>query len=343
MGLKEFARNGLNAALDMAPLRGAAKFIATNDAIIFMMHRFEQPELGVEGHDPDFLRDCLDYLRRRRFNLVSVEQIVTAARAGNRIKNAVSFTVDDGYLDHALVGASVFAEYECPATFFLITDFVDGSYWPCDAKIAYILRTSARNRFEWQQGTRSFAINLETPEARKQSVRAMVWATKATAVEQLEADVADLAGTAGVELPALPPPGYRPMTWQDARRIEAMGMRLGAHSCRHVLLRAESDEVAEREIRHSVAKVASQVQRSSPIFCYPTGRYSDFGERDKSIAQATGCIGAVSAEPGYFNPRTIGNYGGYYSIPRFGMPANLEDFRQTVLYIEKMKSAMRNP
>ena len=106
MGLKEFARNGLNAALDMAPLRGAAKFIATNDAIIFMLHRFEQPELGIDGHDPDFLRACLDYLRRRSFNLVSVEQIVTAARAGNRIKSAVSFTVDGGYLEPHLEGVS---------------------------------------------------------------------------------------------------------------------------------------------------------------------------------------------------------------------------------------------
>lgn len=341
MRLKQLARNGLNAAMDMPPLRGAAKYIANNDAIVFMLHRFAQPELAVDGHDPRFLRSCLEFLRARGFNLVSVEQIAAAAKAGAPIKNAVSFTVDDGYLDHAVIGAQVFAEFDCPATFFLITAFVDGDYWPCDAKIAYILRATGRRRFEWRRGAQRFSVDLGDTAATRQSIRNLVWSTKRTPVDQLEADVADLARTAGVELPDGPPPEFAPMSWQDARRIEAMGMQIGAHTCRHVLLSAECEVVAEREIGRAIDRVAANVQRGSGIFCYPTGRYSDFGGRDKAFAARAGCVGAVSAEPGYFNPRTIADYGGYYSIPRFGMPNNLQDFMQTVLYLEKVKSVVR--
>src|SRR2546427_11292509 len=42
---------------------------------IFTLHRFADPSLGVEGHDPALLRDHLAYLRRHRYRLLSLTDV----------------------------------------------------------------------------------------------------------------------------------------------------------------------------------------------------------------------------------------------------------------------------
>jgi len=130
------------------------------------------------------------------------------------------------------------------------------------------------------------------------------------------------------------------MSWEDARKLEKKGMHLGAHTCRHAILSAEDDKTALEEITGSLEALRAQVQRASKVFCYPTGRYIDFGERDKAIVENAGCIGAVSAEAGYFNPGTQSHYGGGYSAPRAALPDNCDDFQQRVLYIEYFKDLL---
>jgi hypothetical protein len=94
------------------------------------MHRFAMPDLGVEGHDPALLAGQLEYLRRHRYRLMSLRELLQALDERTPIReNAVVFTVDDGYADFAEVGAPVFAAYDCPVTVFLVTDFVSGRLW----------------------------------------------------------------------------------------------------------------------------------------------------------------------------------------------------------------------
>lgn len=341
MKLKQLSKYSTVKGLGLAPIRRLAQKIAGENATIFMLHRFEDPSIGSTGHDPVFLRQCLEDLRRQKFNLVSVEQILTAAKNNQPLKNAVAFTVDDGYSDHASVGGKIFAEYDCPATFFLITDFIDNQFWPDDAKLSYILRNSPRKSVEWRKNGSTVHLQLGSLEQRKKAIRQVVWGLKPTPLDQLNERVQQLAQHAEVELPQQPPPLFAPMSWEDARRLEKKGMHLGAHTCRHAVLSAEDDETARAEITRSLDAVRAQVERASKVFCYPTGRYTDFGEREKGYVEDAGCVGAVSAEPGYFNPATQPDYGGNYSVPRPGFPGSYEDFQQRVLYIEYFKDLFR--
>ncbi len=77
-------------------------------AAIFMLHRFRDRDLGTEGHDPVLLRQVLGYLRQKRYQLLSLQELFRRWKAGENLERAVVFTIDDGYLDHAIVAATAF-------------------------------------------------------------------------------------------------------------------------------------------------------------------------------------------------------------------------------------------
>lgn len=99
-------------------------------ATIFMLHRFQDPNRGIAGFDPAQLRRGLEYLRKNRYELVSLENIFDRlARRGSALRGAVAFTIDDGYVDQAEIAGGVFAEFDCPVTTFVATGFLDGHLW----------------------------------------------------------------------------------------------------------------------------------------------------------------------------------------------------------------------
>ena len=92
-----------------------------------MMHRMACHNTGGEGHEPDLLRFSLEFLHKHNFNFVTIDDIAHAVAAGNTLPpKSIAFTIDDGYFDQVDIAADIFAEYDCPATFYVSTGFVSG-------------------------------------------------------------------------------------------------------------------------------------------------------------------------------------------------------------------------
>src|SRR3989442_879981 len=75
---------------------------------IFTLHRFTDPEYGVVGHDAAALRDHLAYLRRHRYRLLSLTDVLKLIEEGDSDSRtpAVAFTVGDGYAGFARIAAA---------------------------------------------------------------------------------------------------------------------------------------------------------------------------------------------------------------------------------------------
>lgn len=344
MPIKEIIKSGLVGGFSLPPVRQLAHQLSSSHAIIFMLHRFHDDVRGVKGHDPKLLRQCLEELRRQKYNLVSVEDIVDATIRGEVIENAVAFTVDDGYLDHATVGGDLFAEFDVPATFYLISRFVDDKYWPEDAKVKYLLENSPIKQLNWQLGELAINTPLDNDHQRHTATERIIWAAKELPIAQMQQATISLAAALELDVPKQAPEKYRPMSWNDARKLEQRGMRIGAHTCQHVTLSKEDDESAQHEILNSFDAVKRNVKNPSKVFCYPTGRSQDFCQRDIDILKQGGFSGAVSTETNYFKyGDSSPNYrADLFNIPRFGMPDNRLDFLQYVRYLELFKSKIRN-
>ncbi len=312
-------------------------------ATIFMLHRFHCPDAGVCGHDPAFVRAALEYLRRNKYELVSLRELYDRmARDALPVRRAVAFTIDDGYFDHAHVGAPIFADFDCPVTTFVTTGFVDKQLWFWWDQIEYIFESTRRSTISVTVGSKSLEFQVNEPSRRTQGKADLTNFCKTLNAEERQVAILQLAASAELDLPAHPPEQYAPMTWDALRTAEKRGMEFGPHTVTHPILAQSSDAQAATEVAGSWEKLQQEARNPVPIFCYPNGQFTDFGKREIQLARQAGMCGAVSGEPGYFDRNHIlrdAEEG--FRVRRFAFPDGLTDLIQYVSGIERLKQVLR--
>lgn len=310
----ERVRSVLSSLLASAPFTALASR-RSGTASIFMFHRFS-PE--AQGHDPAAVRRFLDWLRRNRFEVLDLEELFRRLRGeGPPLRRAVVLTLDDGYSCQAEIGAPIFAEFDVPVTTFLTTGFVDGTIWMWWDQIEYVFEHTRVPRVQVTAGGQRMDHDLSTPDRRRGATHVLQMCCKNLPQVERLAAIAELTEAARVAIPETPPPQYRPMTWEQARRCEAGGMRFGPHTVTHPILARTDDAQARQEIEGSWARLGAEVSRPVPVFCYPNGLRCDFGAREVSILTRLGLIGAVTAEPGYAAAEGFGEGTAAFRVPRF--------------------------
>jgi peptidoglycan/xylan/chitin deacetylase (PgdA/CDA1 family) len=321
--------------LRLRSVRSALRPLLRRRATVFMLHRFRQPDLGVEGHDPDSVRTLLAFLRRERYRLVSLRSVVDALRAGEPLDGAVAFTIDDGYADQADVAGPLFAEQDCPVTTFVTTGFLDRQLWMWWDKIEHAFGHTRASALELP----GFSARWQHPGERAEAAFAAVEHCKRLPEAQKGPFVDALARRLEVELPLAAPARYAPMSWDDARKWEERGMSFGPHTLTHAILSLSDAEQSRREIEGSLQRLRQELRDPDPIFCYPNGQAEDFGARECATLGALGFSAAVTGVPGHAQPaRRADNL---YHLRRFSFPDQIDDLLQCVSGFEHLKSQLR--
>jgi len=299
------------------------------------------PVNGVVGHhDPVFLEETLIWLKQNGYKFISLNDLINMRDGKIPIQQkCVVFTLDDGYLDQAMIAAPIFKKYNCPVTIFLISGFLDGTVWPWDDQIHYMLTTTKRNSIEFKIGESEIFIDLKkspTPII-VDNVRNMC---KEIPEIELSQVLQDISIATCVEIPCKPPKEYQPMNWSQARALEKDGVTFGPHGVSHrILLQMDMDKVRD-EIQNSWKRVVSELKNPVNTFCFPTGRYQvDYGNREINIVKETGFDVAISADYGY-TPINRNNCNSYV-IKRMPFPDNKTDFIQYCSGIERMKLILK--
>lgn len=311
-------------------------------ATVLMMHRFRVPELELPGHDPGELRQTLEYLRRERHPLLSFEELLARLESGRPdASGAVAFTVDDGYFDQAREAPAVFAAYDCPATFFVASGFLDQTLWMWWDRIEYVLRRTPRHELCVVVGGRERAYRRNASGDFAECRRDLLARCKALDAGSRDAVIAALAAAGEVALPERAPDEYAPMSWDELRRCERQGMRFGPHSVTHPILSRIPDSSSRHEIAESWRRVRAEARQPASVFCYPNGLRDDFGGREIGILRALPLLGAVSSEPGYLTAAALRrDPEARYRVPRFAYPDRLLDLIQYASGIERAKEIL---
>jgi peptidoglycan/xylan/chitin deacetylase (PgdA/CDA1 family) len=325
---------------------GVARALSTllrDHAVIFMMHRVRQPELGVDGHDLEDLRRLLAHLRQHRHALVSLEEVFRRlAGDGPSLRGCVAFTLDDGYVDQAELAGPVFAEFDCPATTFVTTGFLDGDLWLWWDRIDHVFRHTPRTSLSVDLDNEAFAVAWQSAAERDRARHDFTERCKRLADGAKHAAIARLAAAAEVALPERPPAAYAPMSWDQLRRCEERGMSFGPHTVTHPILSRTDSDQSKRELVDSWTRLRAEAARPTPIFCYPNGQWSDFGEREVTTLREIGMRGAVVGAPGYASLRSIAaRPSAPFEVLRFSLPDNVLDLDQVVSGFERLKELVR--
>ena len=334
-------RRVLLAPLAAPGISGTLADLTETAATVFMLHRFAVPELSIQGHSPERVGAILATLRKRGFNPISLHELFRKLRDGEPLRRAVAFTIDDGYFDHASVGAPVFAKYDCPVTIFVVSGFLDGKIWLWWDQFNYVFAQTRRTELTARLAGREIRYTLDSPEARRRNGVALGLLCQDASQADRLACMADLLREADVELPAVPPPEVAPLTWEQARQLEKKGASFAPHTVTHPVLASTSDEESASEIAESWARLRAELQYPVPVFSYPHGRRRDYGEREMAQVERLGLLGGVAGHFDYFRPQLYREPPRICRVPRFGFQDDLGSVLQCVSGLESLKAKLR--
>ncbi|MGB5718276.1 MAG: polysaccharide deacetylase family protein [Gammaproteobacteria bacterium] len=309
---------------------------------IFMLHRMDCGEHSIAGGtQPDHLRRCLQYLVDHDYGLISLEQLVTALKNGQSLPSkAVAFTMDDGFADQAKFATPIFAEFNCPLTFFVITGMLDQALWPWDAQVAWITERSDKASLETAVAGKAFTLSLGDAYSRRLSKRELHDAIREVPSDQVEGIMNRIAHDAGVVIPEKPPASYQPMSWEMARQLEREGIQFAPHSVSHNVLSRLDDESMTQEISDSWYTLVKELHNPLKVFCYPAGREIDYNKREIDALRDNSYLGAVTTTPDYVEAANASDEQ-LFRLPRFPLPESMHEFIQYCTWIEYAKSKHR--
>ncbi len=310
---------------------------------VFMLHRVRNVAQGVEGHSPEFLEQALSYLTNSGYTFISLAEMVRCMNMNVVLpKNAVAFTCDDGFWDQAEITASILEKYNCPLTIFLITGFIDGEPLPWDDRVKYVLTETRKQAIDITLDGDSLHFKLDSLELKEHAIHALRDRLKECAHAEFLRVMKELEVCAEVETTRCPPHYHRPLTWDQARALEKRNVQFAPHTVTHAILSKTSDETAKYEIHYSWRRLQEELEHPLPVFCYPTGRESDFGSREIALIKEAGFEIAVSTTPGYVHIRHDNTADRRFRLNRFSFPRTMTDLIQYASWIERCKELLRH-
>ncbi len=330
-------------ALASDPVTTLMQPLTRGVASVLMLHRFADPDRQNAGHDAGALRSHLAYLRRMRYELVGLTELVSRLQNHDaRLAKTVAFTIDDGYADYATVGAKVFEEFDCPATVFIVTGVIDDGGWYWWDRLRVALETAQRRSLAIEIQGKPLQLQWSDAPSAARAARTIVDRLKVVTNQELRAVLDAIPVAVEADAPASPPSRYAPMSWDEVR---ACGKRLttfGAHTVTHPILSRTDDATARYEIETSWRRLSAETSAAIPVFCYPNGTDSDFGTRETTILRELAMTAAVTSQPNY---ETVARFHhdseSRFRMPRFPYGGETTEFVQIVSGVERMKMAVR--
>lgn len=317
----------------MSPLRRTA-------VPVFMLHRVCDSANGISGVDPDFLKQCLSYLKRNNYSVISIQQLVNCMENQQPLPSkAVVFTCDDGFRDQVEIIAPIFQEFGYPLTIFLISGFIDGNLWPWDDQLAYILANAQADTITVNLASQQKSYRLSDPDQAREALHDIREFCKTVPWAKLQETVQNVAQECQTPIPQTPPDYYAPPSWEQIQKWEKHDITFAPHSVNHAILSRLSDDECRHELNHSWQRLCENLGNPLQVFCYPTGRVGrDFIERDMALVEAAGYKAAFSATPGYAH---IHQQPMKYQLRRFPLPVYMSTFIQYCSWIERGKEVLR--
>jgi peptidoglycan/xylan/chitin deacetylase (PgdA/CDA1 family) len=315
-------------------------------ATILCLHRIQDLDRGTPGHDPQSLRTVLGQLRREGFPLVGLQDLFRwLAEGDRRASRAVAFTLDDGYADQAELASRLFGEFDCPATVFVTTGFLDGRLWLWWDQIEYLFGQTRRPLVEVELGGTVLRYQRDEVRGGGYDLAQADFTARCKLVPEVEkaAAILRLATAVEVELPETPPASYAPMSWDALRACERRGFTFGPHTVTHPVLSRTTDEQSHCEITQSWARLVAEARAPLPIFCYPGGDPWEYGAREFATLRQLGAIGAVAGSQTYADGRTfLAEPDARFAVPRFGYPSDPRAVLQYASGLERVKQILRS-
>jgi peptidoglycan/xylan/chitin deacetylase (PgdA/CDA1 family) len=242
-------------------------------------------------------RRQLEYLIRH-FRVVPLRDLAKELDSRAGIRNAVALTIDDGRRNFYEFFFPLLKEFRIPATFYVVTSFIDGRDWIWTDKVLWLARQKSPSEELLSGKINGFfkLLNRLSPQLRDQRIT-------------------DLAARMNISIPELPPRRFAPCSWAELREmVESSLVEIGSHTLTHPILSSITDDQSWEELTKSRARIEEQVGQRVYSFCFPNGTPQDYRPTQIGQIRAAGYSSSVVATCGM-----LGHGADLYQIQRIGI------------------------
>jgi peptidoglycan/xylan/chitin deacetylase (PgdA/CDA1 family) len=246
---------------------------------------------------PEFFERLLRWLKRRRADVISLDEMHRRFIADDFKRPFVCLTFDDGYRDVLRFAYPLLKKYELPFAMFIATSFPDrlGELWwlGLEAVIAQNSRIglpiNGEHRFfecaklddkrELYDALYGYLRSMKNDADVRRTVRELC--------ETYRVDLAEFCRELCMDWPEVGEMATDPLC------------TIGAHTVNHPMLKKMADEKAVRaEMEQSRAVLHAALGRKPEHLAYPVGDPTSAGTREFRIAAELGFKTAVTTRPG---------------------------------------------
>ncbi len=246
---------------------------------------------------PKFFERVLRVLKRKRVDVISIDEMHRRFIEGDFKRRFVVITIDDGYKDIKEFAYPLLRKYELPFTLYIPTSFPDqlGELWwlgleaviarnkrislPINGEYRHFDCASVSQKRELYDEVYGYLRSLKTEKEMRDIVRELC----ARYVVDMAAFCRDLS-----------------MDWGEiAEMAEDPLVTVGAHTVSHSMLKKIPDDAAVRaEMEQSRAVLEAALGKRPEHLAYPVGDPTSAGPREFRIAAELGFKTAVTTRPG---------------------------------------------
>ena len=288
--MKKAVTNLLHLTGAFAPFRMANR----DKALILTYHRFSYSRIPGTTSARSFAEQL--YYLCNNYRIVPLSSLAEYLSRVERLPSGLaSITIDDGYDDFYKVAFPILKAYKIPATIFVVTRFLDRTDWLWTDKVRFMACRSSFDEFRAALLKLMPEINLERDSSGLAAASHVNAALKRIPNEVKEKLIPRIATALGVRLPHVPPVEYAPISWEQAREMDASGVQIASHSATHPILTNVNDAHLQTELCESKTRIETMLNRNVDLFCYPNGSYD---QRISICVRNAGYRGAVTVDDG---------------------------------------------
>jgi peptidoglycan/xylan/chitin deacetylase (PgdA/CDA1 family) len=308
------------------------RLISRRNALILTYHRFSGGEEDGKTSARQFAEQ-LEYLAAH-YQVAPLARMVELMNRQEPLPPGLAaITIDDGYDDAYHIAYPLLRRHGFPASLFVVTEFTDGRCWIWTDKARYLTREAASQWLTAKIDGSELWLELKDDASRRDASERINSILKRLPDEMKEEAIERLAKALEVELPNRPPEEFRPVTWEQARELDANGVEIGSHTMTHPILTNISDERLRRELHGSKLRLEEALGRRVDQFCYPNG---DNDERVQCEVARAGYRVAVTCVGG-LNKRGDDPL----TLRRIHTERDLAHFLQSTSGFEQLKDSVR--
>jgi peptidoglycan/xylan/chitin deacetylase (PgdA/CDA1 family) len=259
----------------------------------FLFHRVSDERDNLWPPMKPLLFEKIIRLLTRDFHVVSLEEWLQEKYKRPSHKKLVTILFDDGYKDNIEYAAPILKKYNCPASFYVVTDCIEKNIptW------TYLLDHALQ-----QTRIPDLVLDFEqTPEELKKIAltdkpllrKIKPWMKRLPNAQRVQALNSILQQCNDVRTPQ-----NKMMGWKDIHQLQQDGFCIGSHSHTHPMLAALEDEKEiKEELGHSASIIQQKLGKAPLTISYPIG---SFDERVTRLAVETGYHFGLAVEQNFF-------------------------------------------